>query len=192
MSEVITMNVLDKKMLDIGFNAMSLHDKNQLILFYAGKNQLNYNDITEEVIFNHHKNLKLAKLSEACEGEILGGFTASNGHTYRTNRDDQVNMIGQKDFLNAFPEETTVIWKTEDVGYIVHTKAEWINIYYEAFHNKRDVLLKYNELKEKVLNATTHEELVGFKWVDGFPQEEPVAETTPTDETATTNETTTV
>src|SRR5437763_9836650 len=74
---------------------------------------------------------KIRELNNKCEAVIVAGFTSSNGHTYRTNRDDQVNMIGQKDDL-ADGTVTVIPWKTEDVGYINHTRDEWFTVYSEA------------------------------------------------------------
>ncbi|MGO5676936.1 DUF4376 domain-containing protein [Bacillus subtilis] len=117
-------------------------------------------EITEDVILQHHKNLKNDLLSEACEEEIIKGFTASNGHVYRTNRDDQVNMIGQKGILDDTDSAEPIKWRTEDAGWIDHTKDEWLQVYKEAFDFKKSTLLKYASLKDQVNNATTHDEIV--------------------------------
>jgi hypothetical protein len=154
----------EKLLLEQGFNAFSLAQKNSLISILAGREGLMYSEISEEYILNHHKKIKVDILSETCELEILKGFTATNGHVYRTNRDDQVNMIGQKDELNAEPSISTVHWKSEDAGYIPHTREEWLKIYVEAFAYKKTQLFKYNTLKQRVLAALTHEEIVSIGW----------------------------
>lgn len=96
------------------------------------------------------KERKTAELKAKCEQAIIEGFTATNGHHYRTNRDDQVNMIGQKDDLMEDTTITEVMWKTEDSGYVSHTRDEWLAIYKEAFTHKQTQLFKYDTLKQEV------------------------------------------
>ncbi|MCA1025794.1 hypothetical protein LCM23_06790 [Cytobacillus kochii] len=110
------------------------------------------------------KSGKNSKLKKACEESILAGFSSANGHFYRTNRDDQTNMIGQKDILNSDESISTVQWKTEDAGYIAHTREEWLKVYNEAFMHKQKQLFKYDSLKSQVLSATTQEELDSINW----------------------------
>jgi hypothetical protein len=107
---------------------------------------------------------KLLLLKGECESEIESGFTSSNGHTYRTNRDDQINFIGQKDRLASDESITTIPWKTEDAGYINHSREEWMQVYYEAFDHKQAQLLKYDQLKQQVEAAQTVEELDNINW----------------------------
>lgn len=151
---------IEQQMLDKGISSFTQYDMNTLIVRIADKlGKLPY-EITEDVILQHHKNLKNDLLSEACEEEIIKGFTASNGHVYRTNRDDQVNMIGQKDILDDTDSAEPIKWRTEDAGWIDHTKDEWLQIYKEAFDFRKSTLLKYASLKDQVNNATTHDEIV--------------------------------
>ncbi|CAI6329523.1 hypothetical protein M1D45_21830 (plasmid) [Bacillus sp. SA116] len=151
---------IEQQMLDEGISSFTQYDMNTLIVRIADKlGKLPY-EITEDVILQHHKNLKNDLLSEACEEEIIKGFTASNGHAYRTNRDDQVNMIGQKDILDDTNTDEPIKWKTEDAGWIDHTKDEWLQVYKEAFDFKKSTLLKYATLKDQVNNATTHDEIL--------------------------------
>ncbi|CAI6330587.1 DUF4376 domain-containing protein [Bacillus subtilis] len=151
---------IEQQMLDEGISSFTQYDMNTLIVRIADKlGKLPY-EITEDVILQHHKNLKNDLLSEACEEEIIKGFTASNGHAYRTNRDDQVNMIGQKDILDDTNTDEPIKWKTEDAGWIDHTKDEWLQVYKEAFDFKKSTLLKYATLKDRVNNATTHDEIL--------------------------------
>ncbi|CAF1775466.1 hypothetical protein [Bacillus subtilis] len=151
---------IEQQMLDEGISSFTQYDMNTLIVRIADKlGKLPY-EITEDVILQHHKNLKNDLLSEACEEEIIKGFTASNGHAYRTNRDDQVNMIGQKDILDDTNTDEPIKWKTEDAGWIDHTKDEWLQVYKEAFNFKKSTLLKYATLKDQVNNATTHDEIL--------------------------------
>jgi hypothetical protein len=110
------------------------------------------------------KEIKISELNGICDLKIEEGFTSSNGHHYRTNRDDQVNMIGQKDELDANLLITEVAWKTEDVGYIIHPRLEWLQVYREAFAHKETQLYKYNELKQKVLLCISVAEVESIQW----------------------------
>ena len=144
---MISLTSLEKKLIEQGLNSFTMHEKNNLITIIANKENKMYYEVDEDYILDYHKRLKIEILSEACEETIINGFTASNGHRYRTNRDDQINMIGQKDMLMVDPSITTVEWKTEDAGYIIHTRDEWLEVYKEAFNYKKTQLLKYNDLK---------------------------------------------
>jgi hypothetical protein len=112
------------------------------------------------------KENKKAELSIKCEESITNGFTSTNGHHYRTNRDDQTNMIGQKDELAEDLTITQVYWKAEDVGHwIVHTRDEWLNqVYSESFKHKKAQLAKYNDLRGKVEACLTIEEVDLIVW----------------------------
>lgn len=107
---------------------------------------------------------KIQEMNDICEQKIVEGFLSSNGHYYRTNRDDQINMIGQKDALLADPSIVSVQWKTEDMGYIDHTREEWLQVYGEAFTHKKTQLFKYNTLKQQIQATTTIEEIDLITW----------------------------
>jgi hypothetical protein len=121
--------------------------------------------VTDADILEYRKSIKSLHFKELCEKKIVEGFTASNGHFYRTNRDDQTNMIGQKDELNVDESITVVPWKTEDAGYIDHTRLEWLAIYNEAFYHKKTQLFKYNDIKNNVLACVSHEEIDLIEWI---------------------------
>lgn len=153
-------------MMTNSFDKFNISEKNALISELANRNGLMFHEVDNEYILNHHKKLKIELLKEQCETAIEKGFVASNGHTYRTNRDDQINMIGQKDELMADETINTVLWKTEDEGYIEHTRDEWLNVYSEAFAFKKAQLLKYDSLKKLVNEAKTHEDIIAISWDD--------------------------
>ncbi|MES9681797.1 hypothetical protein ABWK22_02530 [Gottfriedia acidiceleris] len=155
---------MEEKLIEVGFDMMDTREKNLLISVIANNEGLSYNLIDDQYILDYHKKLKSDQLSLTCDETIIKGFEASNGHFYRTNRDDQVNMIGQKDELMADPEMTEVFWKTEDAGYIKHPKDEWLTIYTEAFAHKKKQLYKYNNLKQQVLLSTEHGQIVNVNW----------------------------
>ncbi len=156
---------IEKTLVETGFNNMTMESKNELILTLARRENLVYSQITDEYVLNYHKRLKTDMMSEKCDDVIIAGFVSSNGHKYRMNRDDQVNMMGQKDELFFDESIDKVYWRTEDVGYIEHTRDEWIQkVYREAYNHKKTNLFKYNELKTKIDNAKTHEEIVSITW----------------------------
>lgn len=155
---------VERKLLTSGFDSLDTLEKNQLVSQIAKKEGKMYYEITEDYILEYHKNLKIDVLRQICNDKIINGFTASNGHTYRTNRDDQLNMIGQKVELMADESITTVSWKTEDAGYIDHTREEWLQVYKEGYEHKETNLLKYNTLKQQVRDAKTHDEVLAISW----------------------------
>jgi hypothetical protein len=158
------LNALEKKMLEIGYESFNLKDKNEFVSYLADKNALKYSDLTDEYILNHHKKLKIADFSERCEKDIIDGFIATNGHKYRTNRDDQKNFFGKALELMIAPTVISVLWKTEDVGYITHSRQEWIDVFMEGVSHKETILHKYNTLKTNINNAVTEAELLLITW----------------------------
>lgn len=161
-------------LVDIGFDRMTMEDKNHLITTLARKEGTVLSYITDEYILNHHKKLKSAMLSEKCDEVIVAGFTSTNGHKYRMKNDDQINFIGQAHELIFFDKETeTVPWLTEDADYVVHPREEWLNqVYREAFMHKKAQLFKYSERKMKIAKATTHAEIVAINWDEPPKKEE--------------------
>jgi hypothetical protein len=156
---------LEKKMIDNGFDSFSLKEKNDLVAILANREGVMYSEITPEYILNHHKQIKTDILSENCDETIVGGFTSTNGNKYRLNRDDQMNMIGKMIQLQHDPSIATVQWKTEGMGYVSHTKDEWINkVFLEALSFKEANLFKYNTLKAQVSNAMTDAEVLAVKF----------------------------
>jgi hypothetical protein len=151
------------KLLSNGYDNLTVFEKNNLIIMISTESGMVLNEITPDYILQYHRDIKKAALSQQCDDIISTGFTASNGHTYRTNRDDQINMIGQKDDL-ADGTITVVPWKTEDVGYIDHTRDEWLTIYGEAFAFKKQQLLHYNALKKTISESATHDDIIAIKW----------------------------
>lgn len=160
----------DKKLIEQGLDAFPVNEKNSFILSLADLNQVSLTEITEAYLLQYHKDLKIKVFSSLCEDKIVEGFVSTTGRKYRTNRDDQINMIGQKDELESDPSITTVPWKTEDLGYIDHTREEWLAIYSEAFKHKKDTLLRYNLKKQQITSATGHGELVAISWDSPLPE----------------------
>jgi hypothetical protein len=119
----------------------------------------------DEVILEQFKQLKKDQLETICDSKIEYGFISSvNGHHYRVNRDDQINMMGRKNKLDADPTILTIDWKTEDVGYIQHSREDWLKIYDEAFAHKETQLYKLNELKLNVDSCKSIDDINVVTW----------------------------
>jgi hypothetical protein len=155
---------LEKKLFDEGLTAFGNTEKNTLIATLANRVGKVFSEINDDYLLNYHRDLKKESLNEDCENTILGGFTATNGHIYRCNRDDQTNMIGQKDELRDDPTILEVEWRTEDEGYISHTREDWLQVYREAFVFKKTQLFKCKSLKQRATDATSHDEIIAVKW----------------------------
>lgn len=184
---------LEKKLLESGYSSFALEEKNQFIRYLASRKGVPVNQIYEDDILQYHKDMKISRMETQCKLDIHKGFLASNGHFYRTNQDDQTNMLGQMTMLNMDPTITEVLWKTEDVGYIKHTREEWLKVHSEAFQHKQNLLFKFNELKTKILDAKTHEDIIPLDWdtytidpdFEGPEPKEPSSETSGDGETLT-------
>lgn len=131
------------------------------------------NPTTKEIEFNYdptfnleqYKFFKIEELKKKCQEDIHHGFISQlNNHHYRTNSDDQLNFLGK--FNQVMSDETilTVFWKTEDVGYIEHTRADWLAIYKEGLASKEQKLFKYDQLRQRVNASTTKEEVEAIAW----------------------------
>ncbi|MEK1828986.1 hypothetical protein AAAC51_07505 [Priestia megaterium] len=157
----------------------------------AQKFNLAYTDITEGYIFTYHKKLKKELMSKVCSNAILTGYKSSNGHTYRTNQDDQLNMIAQKEYINSHPELETVKWKTQDAGYVEHPVEEWVKLYYEGFDYKMGILFKYEKIKKMIELAQNDFELTAIDWdtfESVFPDSNKLEDEVDTPENPTTEE----
>lgn len=163
-TSLIAATALERELLTKGFISFTNIQKNELVSELAQKFNLAYTDITEEYIFNYHKKLKKELMSKVCSNAILTGYKSSNGHTYRTNQDDQLNMIAQKEYINSHPELETVKWKTLDAGYVEHPVEEWVQLYYEGFDYKMSILFKYEKIKKMVELAQNDFELTAIDW----------------------------
>lgn len=164
MSQPIT-NKLDLQLIEQGYGSFSLLEINNLVMSLANRTNMAITDINEEEILNHHKEIKAQYISNKCEQSILEGFISTiNGHTYRTNRDDQINLIGRYNEVKEDINIQTVRHKTEDVGYIDHPRDEFIAVYKEAFNHKEQKLFKKDDLERQIYACTTHDEIEAIVW----------------------------
>jgi len=160
-----TLDYYEQLLVTQGLESMGREEKNMLVQRVAEKEGKTFFEVTNEYMLEHHKKLKSEMLNEDCENHIIAGFLATNGNHYRTNRDDQVNMVGQKDELNDDESIKIVYWKTVNKGYLEHTREEWLKVYLEAFKHKKIQLFHYDSLKNEVSVAKTHEEIVVIQWI---------------------------
>lgn len=104
-------------------------------------------------------------MTNKCDQAINNGFTSQiNGHHYRTTTDDQLNFFGQKDELSENETIATVMWKTEDVGYIEHNREDWLAIFQEGRQHKKAQLFKLDQLRQQVNACVTKEEVEVIVW----------------------------
>lgn len=157
---------LEKKLIEEGISAFTLEEKNMFIQYIARRNALPVNQITDEYILEYHKQMKREEFSKKCQTNIRKGFVSSNGHTYRTDYDDQINFMGKMIYLLADPTITTIMWETEDEGCLEHTRDEWIIVFKEGIEHKERNIFKYNSLLTDLDNAETHEEIIKITWED--------------------------
>ena len=155
---------LENKLVEEGIETFTLEEKNMLIQYIARRNALPVNQVTDEYLLEYHKQIKKEILRNKCQTIIKNGFTAFNGHTYKADFDDQINFMGKMIHILADPTIETVIWKTEDVGYLEHTKDEWIRVFVEGVKHKEDNIFKYNNLLKMLEDAKTHKEVININW----------------------------
>lgn len=159
-----TLTMYEQELVLRGFDGMTLENQNKLISLVATKLNTSLIQVRAEHILTHHKNIKIAMINESCEIAISQGFTSVNGHRYRLNLDDQINFLGMKNRVDDKPDMIEVMWKSEDAGYIAHTRTEWIKVQEEAFDHKLIQLMKYNEKFTAINTATDHAVIVATKW----------------------------
>lgn len=160
---LLTIEKVIFKIIDSGYPNLESYEQELYKETLSKINKKKVDEITDKEILEHCKMIKIEYFKEMCEEKIIAGFTCSNGHFYRTNRDDQTNMIGQKDDLTSDPTEI-VYWKTEDIGYKPHTQQEWLTMYREAFVHKKQKLFMYDGIKKEIQMAQSHEELLEIIW----------------------------
>lgn len=159
----VTVADIVAKAINVGFESLEQYEKDFYLSSLAERLNKSVESLTDVEILESCKADKVSYFKEYCEIKIVEGFTASNGHFYRTNRDDQTNMIGQKDDLTDTPVDV-VYWKTENAGYVAHSKEEWLQIYKEAFMHKKAILFKYDTIKRKISLAKTLDEVMLISW----------------------------
>lgn len=113
------------------------------------------------------KDAKIAELNDACNQEILAGFTSSalgQPHTYGFDYEDQQNLNGQLAILMFDNTITSVNWKTKDAGVLTHTRDQFIQVCKDAEAFKRSRIEKFWNLKAQVQQATTEDQINAITW----------------------------
>ncbi|APZ82551.1 tail fiber protein [Bacillus phage BvP] len=153
---------IDLRLLAVGYDKLTLSEKNQLISKVAGNYGVPINKVSDEVILQYHKDAKVYSLETRYKVVILGGFTASNGNFYGTSAEDQLNLVAQKLELVENPSISEVKWKVKGKGLVTHSREEWLQVYKEGYEFKYGKIMELDSIKQKIAEATTHDELVAL------------------------------
>lgn len=100
---------------------------------------------------------KILELSQACEAEIVSGFTSNalgTTHTYQSDRDDQLNLIGM---VTANVDDFFKCHDGAGWSYKLHTIAQLKQVLTDGKNTKLASLQRFNSLKEQVLSSTESE-----------------------------------
>ena len=182
----MTLTLFDKFIMSNDFDKMNQQQKDEVAAHIARQKGISMRNMPDQTILDYHKEIKSIALNEICESTIENGFESEvNGHHYRTNKDDQINFIGQCQLLFLEPSIETIIWKTEDAGPISITRKEFMGIYKEGLLHKNNTIQKYWQKKMAVSACSTHAEIIAIDWnsietpsvVEEPVKEEPVKET---------------
>ena len=121
--------------------------------------------LVEDDILAYHKLAMIKRLERRCQQEVLEGFSSTTtGHIYRTNTDDQINILGKIVELMLKTELLNVQWKTEDSGVIDHTRETFFNVLYESIQHKEDKIVHLWQKKYEVGLCTGHDEINLIEW----------------------------
>lgn len=165
-----TLTLYEQELILYGYDKMNVDNQNRLVTLLGKKLGIPLMSIRPENVLQYHKDLKISMMNEFYEVDIAKGFKATNGHTYRTSTDDQINFLGKMLLLYLKPDITEVNWKPEDLGeYLLHTRDEWLQVAQEGFAHKEAQLMKYNEKTMAIKAATTHDEIVKVSWGGIYP-----------------------
>lgn len=159
-------NHYDLQLLQDGIDSFSTTEKNKFIVHIAQMKNIPITDINSDYLLAYHKELKIKEFSNICEQEILRGFVSTtNGHTYRTNRDDQFNMFVKYVMTKDNPNVLTIMFKAEDLGeQISHTKAEYESIVMEGYTHVESKLLKLDDLRKQIRSCTSDSAILSIIW----------------------------
>lgn len=147
------------------YDKNTLHEKDAIAGLVAKAYEKSVREITSKDVLMYHKQLLKEFLDIHCESEIEDGFVFSgNNHHYRTNRDDQINFIGQYLALKDNEEITQLFWKTEDEGQQPITREEFFLVYQEALIHKNNVILKFWNKKAIIDSCQSHAEVRAVSW----------------------------
>jgi hypothetical protein len=116
-----------------------------------------------------YKNEKINELNNKCNQLIVEGFKSEAlgiEHTYPSDEEAQRNLTMAIKRLELSPELGTINFKTIDAGYLPHTIDEIHSVFADGFDFGQSIIIKYNTLKNIVLNTETIEEVQAIIWED--------------------------
>jgi hypothetical protein len=172
------------------FDEMTNSQKDYAATIVANSKNKRVREVMDSEVLEYHKELVKELFDSYCQTEIEKGFLSKqNNHYYRTNRDDQINFIGQYLMLKEDYTTTEVFWKTEDAGQLPVSREVFFMLYTEALQHKNNTIRKYWMKKMQIDACQTHGEIRAIKWDD--PQPAPVVEEPPVAEEPTPTEPTT-
>ncbi len=112
------------------------------------------------------KQAKISEINSKAKQEIISGFISNalgTTHLYQSKEVDQLNLIGlvsagQDDYFKCSADGGST-WK-----YKLHTIDQLKQVLADGKKKKLEILIKAGSLKEKVINATTKEEVEAIVW----------------------------
>lgn len=147
------------------YDLMDVAGKDYACSLVAQERGMRVREVTDEDVLQYHKDLLKGIFNNNCDNEIEIGFRSHvNNHHYRTNRDDQINFIGQYLLLKDVSQIQQIFWKTEDAEQVPITRDEFFSIYREALMHKNNIIQKYWYKKIEVDACVTHEQVRNVTW----------------------------
>ena len=138
------------------------------------QHQYRIDPATEEIVWSltppeapleQVKQAKIDFLNGECFTSIHAGFTsASTGHQFRFNEEDQANFNQQSTLFLLKPDLAETQWKTEDAGIVSLTREQFIEVVLEAGQHKQEQIARYWGLKAQVEAAETKEQIDAINW----------------------------
>lgn len=122
-----------------------------------------YND------FNLYKTIKISKLSEDCNLEILGGFQSDIHYgvmkTFEFSQENQINLESLKNNIAlGLISDGNLTYYAKGEPCEIWSNADFMKLYETAMAFKIERIQRYKLLKEQVLNCDTREKVDAINW----------------------------
>jgi hypothetical protein len=122
-------------------------------------------DISDDEVLQYHKDLVKQIFDTQCQIAIEAGFVSpTNNHIFRTNKDDQINIIGEYLLVKEDATITKVYWKTEDAGIVPIPRDDFMVVFREALTHKNNVIQAFWMKKVEVDACTSHAQINAIQW----------------------------
>jgi len=111
------------------------------------------------------KNTKLKELNNACEEYITAGFTSDaldETYYYQSSRDDQANLVS--DVLADIDLDVKCSRDNKSFEFITHTALQIKKVSDSFTLHRIEALKRVNDLKNKVSDATTKDDIEAIAW----------------------------